>query len=99
MRDFTLASGLELARRDTFRFLRDNLTAVVATTADGQPFASTVYYTVDEELNFYMFAQSPARERGDGSEQQKGVGETGCFHAAESRLRRRRNAENRGFSE
>ncbi|MFZ2522181.1 MAG: pyridoxamine 5'-phosphate oxidase family protein [Minisyncoccia bacterium] len=41
-------------REDAYNFLRENSTAVVATSFNGDPRASTVYYFVDEDFNFYF---------------------------------------------
>lgn len=43
-----------LARRDALAFLREQKTAVLATTFENQPFASTVYYVVGDDFNFYF---------------------------------------------
>lgn len=45
---------LELARRDALAFLREQNIGVLATTFEGQPFASAVYYVVDDDFNFYF---------------------------------------------
>lgn len=45
---------LEFARRDALAFLREQNTGVLATAFGGQPFASTVYYVVDDDFNFYF---------------------------------------------
>lgn len=44
----------ELIRQDVFRFLQENSNAVVATSFKNDPRASTVYFHVDEDLNFYF---------------------------------------------
>lgn len=44
----------EKARGDVKSFLEDSSTAVVATAYKGDPRASTVYFYVDEEFNFYF---------------------------------------------
>lgn len=41
-------------REDALRFLKENATAVVATSFKDQPRASTVYYFVDDDFNFYF---------------------------------------------
>lgn len=45
---------LALARKDALAFLREQNTVVLATAFEGQPFASTVYYFVDDDFNFYF---------------------------------------------
>ncbi len=44
----------EKIREDAYNFLRENSTAVVATSFKGDPRASTVYYFVDKDFNFYF---------------------------------------------
>ncbi len=44
-------------REDALKFLRENTTAVIATSFNDQPRASTVYYWVDDEFNFYFITK------------------------------------------
>lgn len=44
----------EKLREDVFRFLQESSTAVVATSYKGDPRASTVYFHVDDDFNFYF---------------------------------------------
>jgi uncharacterized pyridoxamine 5'-phosphate oxidase family protein len=44
----------EQIKSDALVFLRENITAVVATTFNNEPRASTVYYYVDDAFNFYF---------------------------------------------
>lgn len=39
---------------DAYNFLKNNFAAVLATSYLNLPYASTVYYTVDDKLNFYF---------------------------------------------
>ena len=39
---------------DAFNFLKKNFTAVVATSYLNLPYASIIYYTVDDKFNFYF---------------------------------------------
>lgn len=41
-------------RDDVYKFLQQNSTAVVATSYKNDPRASTVYFHVDDEFNFYF---------------------------------------------
>ena len=41
-------------RLDALRFLQENSTAVIATSFKDDPKASTVYYHVDDDFNFYF---------------------------------------------
>jgi len=43
---------------DAQSFLKDNITAVVATSAGDVPRAATVYFLVDEKFNFYFITKS-----------------------------------------
>lgn len=45
---------LEIIRKEALEFLYNNPTAVVATVGNGMPFASTVYYIIDESFNMYF---------------------------------------------
>ncbi len=45
---------LRAVRGEALSFLKDHTTAVVATSKDDMPFASTVYYVVDDDFNFYF---------------------------------------------
>ncbi len=42
------------AKDDALKFLKEGSTAVVATSFQDKPRASTVYYFVDDEFNFYF---------------------------------------------
>ncbi len=44
----------EKAREDVIRFLKENSTAVVATSYKDDPKVSTVYFVTDDDLNFYF---------------------------------------------
>lgn len=44
----------EQIRQDVYKFLLENSTAVVATSFKNDPRASTVYFHVDGEFNFYF---------------------------------------------
>lgn len=44
----------ETVRADALKFLRENTTAVIATSFNDEPSASTVYSFVDDEFNFYF---------------------------------------------
>lgn len=44
----------EIERADALNFLRENTTAVIATSFNDEPSASTVYSFVDDEFNFYF---------------------------------------------
>jgi general stress protein 26 len=44
----------EQLQRDALKFLRENITAVIATSFNDEPRASTVYYFADSEFNFYF---------------------------------------------
>jgi nitroimidazol reductase NimA-like FMN-containing flavoprotein (pyridoxamine 5'-phosphate oxidase superfamily) len=44
----------EQIKKDVLEFLRENTTAVVATSFNDEPRASTVYYYVDDNFNFYF---------------------------------------------
>ena len=47
-------STSEQAKIDAFKFLRASTTAVVATSFNDEPRASTVYYYLDNNFNFYF---------------------------------------------
>ena len=47
----------EQARADATHFLKENITAVVATSRHGEPRASTVYYYMDDYFNFYFITK------------------------------------------
>ena len=42
---------------DALAFLRENATAVVATSFEGQPHASVVYYDVDDDFNLFFLTK------------------------------------------
>ncbi|MFA6050834.1 MAG: pyridoxamine 5'-phosphate oxidase family protein [Candidatus Paceibacterota bacterium] len=44
----------EQAKADALKFLNENITAVIATSQGVSPQASTVYYLVDNDFNFYF---------------------------------------------
>jgi general stress protein 26 len=44
----------EQAKADALKFLKENVTAVIATSQGVSPQASTVYYLVDDDFNFYF---------------------------------------------
>jgi uncharacterized protein YhbP (UPF0306 family) len=43
--------------QDAFDFLKDNYAAVIATCLDGRPHATTVYYDIDEDFNFFYLTK------------------------------------------
>ncbi len=47
----------EQAKADALAFLRENTTAVIATSFNDEPRASTVYYYVDNDFNFYFITK------------------------------------------
>jgi nitroimidazol reductase NimA-like FMN-containing flavoprotein (pyridoxamine 5'-phosphate oxidase superfamily) len=47
----------EQMRDDVFKFLQENSTAVIATSYKNDPRASTVYFVIDEEFNFYFITR------------------------------------------
>ncbi|MCC2631204.1 MAG: hypothetical protein K0S38_1013 [Candidatus Paceibacter sp.] len=47
----------EQLKKDVLVFLRENYTAVVATSFNDMPKASTVYYYVDNNFNFYFITK------------------------------------------
>ena len=50
-----MANDKQETREGALKFLQDNRTMVVASvSSDGEPQASTVYYIVDDEFNFYF---------------------------------------------
>lgn len=44
-------------RKEALKFLSNSTTAVVATSLDGQPHASAVYYDVDKDFNIYFLTK------------------------------------------
>lgn len=42
------------AKADALKFLKENITAVIATSQGVSPQASTVYYLIDDDFNFYF---------------------------------------------
>lgn len=49
-----LLQPITIIKNDALTFLRENSTAVVATSFNDEPRASTVYYFVDDDFNFYF---------------------------------------------
>jgi len=50
-------------KAEALRFLKGHQAGVLATvSADGQPHASAVYYTVDDDFNVYFLTQSSSRK-------------------------------------
>jgi uncharacterized pyridoxamine 5'-phosphate oxidase family protein len=49
---------LNLLEKDTLKFLKDNLTAFVATCFEGMPHGSVVYFDVDEYFRFYYLTKT-----------------------------------------
>jgi|SRR3989344_6766911 len=47
----------EQIKIDALKFLRENITAVVATSFNDEPRASTVYYFVDDDFIFYFITK------------------------------------------
>jgi uncharacterized pyridoxamine 5'-phosphate oxidase family protein len=47
----------ETIKKDVYKFLQENSTAVVATSFKDTPKAATVYFVVDEALNFYFITK------------------------------------------
>jgi nitroimidazol reductase NimA-like FMN-containing flavoprotein (pyridoxamine 5'-phosphate oxidase superfamily) len=47
-------TNIEQSKSDALKFLRENTTAVVATSFNDEPRASTVYYFMDDDFNFYF---------------------------------------------
>ncbi len=47
----------EQAKKDAVSFLRENVTAVVATSFNDEPRASTIYYYMDDAFNFYFITK------------------------------------------
>lgn len=45
------------AKTDALKFLNENTTAVLATSADNIPRAATIYYLVDQDFNFYFLTK------------------------------------------
>ncbi len=43
-------------KKEVLGFIKANNTAVVATILDGQPLASTIHYTSDDDFNIYFFS-------------------------------------------
>lgn len=50
---------------DALRFLRDSSTAVIATCLDGRPNASTIYFAIDDDFNFYYITKQNSRKNID----------------------------------
>src|SRR4051812_43049416 len=46
-----------LLHSDAFRFLKDQHTAVIATSFENQPHATVVYYDVDDDFNIYYLTK------------------------------------------
>lgn len=55
--DETVTKKMELVRKEALDFLKNNNTCVIATTSKDSPFASTVYYIVDDSFTFYFATQ------------------------------------------
>jgi uncharacterized protein YhbP (UPF0306 family) len=49
--------SFNILEEDTYDFLRDGHTAVVATCLDSTPHATTVYYDIDKDFNFYYLTK------------------------------------------
>lgn len=47
----------EQIRLDALKFLQENSTAVIATSFKDDPRASTVYYSIDNDFNFYFITK------------------------------------------
>jgi nitroimidazol reductase NimA-like FMN-containing flavoprotein (pyridoxamine 5'-phosphate oxidase superfamily) len=47
----------EQSKADALRFLKDTITAVLATSFNDEPHAATVYYYVDDQFNFYFLTK------------------------------------------
>lgn len=56
--DGTVVSKKELVRKEVLSFLMEKSTCVAATTRKDDPFASTVYYIVDDAFTFYFATQT-----------------------------------------
>lgn len=50
----------EISKKDALNFLIANSTAVLATSHTNIPFASTIYYFVDKDLNFFFLTKANA---------------------------------------
>ncbi len=46
-----------IIKLEAFKFLRDNYTAVIATCFEGKSHATTVYYDIDDDFNFYYLTK------------------------------------------
>lgn len=44
-------------REDALAFLKENYTTVIATSFNDEPRASTIYYYIDDEFNFYFITK------------------------------------------
>jgi nitroimidazol reductase NimA-like FMN-containing flavoprotein (pyridoxamine 5'-phosphate oxidase superfamily) len=58
----TTQTDFEAVRKEALEFLMVNTTAVIATSADNMPQASTIYYIVDEDFNFYFATEADTKK-------------------------------------
>ena len=66
-------------RKKVLEFLRENRWAVLATsTKDGQPYAATMNFYIDDDFTFYFISMEETRKLGNLRENKKAAVVVGC---------------------